>query len=141
MQKFKAAPPVADINVNAHGGRDARDAHHFPWSHPHAVEGRQRGPLQGEETRSPWPTRRRKTAVVVAITRDGKTFLGKDVTPPEDLPAKVKDLISGRQDKTTYVRPIRRAKYSRVVEVVDNPAVRRCRSARAHDRSSRGDEA
>ena len=59
-------------------------------------------------------------AIVCAITRDGKTFLGTTATPPEDLPAKVKDLLSNRLDKTVFVKADARARYERVVDVVDN---------------------
>src|SRR5664279_738289 len=59
-------------------------------------------------------------AIVCAVTREGKTFLGTTATPPEDLPGKVKDLLSGRLDKTVFVKADARARYERVVEVVDN---------------------
>jgi biopolymer transport protein ExbD/biopolymer transport protein TolR len=59
-------------------------------------------------------------AVVCAVTREGKTYLGTTQTPPEDLPGKVKDLLSGRLDKTVFVKADARARYERVVEVVDN---------------------
>jgi biopolymer transport protein ExbD/biopolymer transport protein TolR len=59
-------------------------------------------------------------AIVCAVTREGKTFLGTVQTPPEDLPGKVKDLLSGRLDKTVFVKADARSRYERVVEVVDN---------------------
>jgi biopolymer transport protein ExbD/biopolymer transport protein TolR len=59
-------------------------------------------------------------AIVCAVTREGKTFLGTTATPPEDLPGKVKDLLSGRLDKTVFVKADARSRYERVVEVVDN---------------------
>jgi len=59
-------------------------------------------------------------AIVCAITRDGKTYLGTTQTPAEDLPPKVKDLLTNRLDKTVFVRADSRAKYERVVDVVDN---------------------
>ena len=59
-------------------------------------------------------------AVVVAITRNGDTFLGTNKTKPEDLPPKVKDLLASRTDKTTYVKADARSSYKKVVEVVDN---------------------
>ena len=59
-------------------------------------------------------------AVVVAITRDGKVYLGKVQTRPAELGPKVKDLISNRIDKTVYVNSDSRAKYGLVVDVVDN---------------------
>jgi biopolymer transport protein ExbD/biopolymer transport protein TolR len=39
---------------------------------------------------------------------------------PEDLPAKVKDLLANRLDKTVFVKADSRARYERVVDVVDN---------------------
>lgn len=59
-------------------------------------------------------------AVVVAVTKDGKTFLNTTQVAPADLPPKVKDLISSRIDKTVFVKSDARARYERVVEVVDN---------------------
>ena len=39
---------------------------------------------------------------------------------PEDLPPKVKDLLTNRLDKTVFVKADARAKYEKVVDVVDN---------------------
>jgi biopolymer transport protein ExbD/biopolymer transport protein TolR len=36
------------------------------------------------------------------------------------MPAKVKDLLANRLDKTVFVKADARARYERVVEVVDN---------------------
>src|SRR3989304_3648584 len=41
----------------------------------------------------------RDDAIIVAITRDGKVFLGGDQTRPEELDEKVQDLIANRVDK------------------------------------------
>ncbi len=59
-------------------------------------------------------------AVLVAVTRDGKVFLGSDAMPPEDLPQKVKDLLANRLDKTVFVKADSRANYGKIVDVVDN---------------------
>jgi biopolymer transport protein ExbD/biopolymer transport protein TolR len=59
-------------------------------------------------------------AIVCAITRDGKTYLNTTQMAPEDLPAKVKDLLTNRLDKTVFVKADSRARYERVVDVVDN---------------------
>jgi biopolymer transport protein ExbD len=59
-------------------------------------------------------------AIVAAITRDGKTYLNTTQMAPEDLPAKVKDLLANRLDKTVFVKADSRARYERVVDVVDN---------------------
>ena len=62
----------------------------------------------------------KEDAILVAISRDGRTYLGTDQMTPESLPGKVKDLLTNRLDKTVYVRSDARARYERVVEVVDN---------------------
>ena len=59
-------------------------------------------------------------AIVCAVTRDGKTYLNTTKMEPEDLPAKVKDLLANRLDKTVFVKADSRARYERVVDVVDN---------------------
>ena len=59
-------------------------------------------------------------AVLVAVTRDGKVFLGSNQILPEDLPPKVKDLLLNKLDKTVFVKADQRARYEKVVDVVDN---------------------
>jgi biopolymer transport protein ExbD len=59
-------------------------------------------------------------AILVAITRDGRSYLNNNQMPPEDLAPKVKDLLTNRLDKTVYIRADARAKYEKVVDVVDN---------------------
>jgi biopolymer transport protein ExbD len=62
----------------------------------------------------------REDAVLVAISRDGRTYLGTDQMAPDALPQRVKDLLTNKLDKTVYVRADARSKYEKVVEVVDN---------------------
>lgn len=62
----------------------------------------------------------KEDAIVVAVTRDGKTFLGSEPIPVEVLPSKVKDLLMTRVDKTVYVKSDARARYEKVTEAVDN---------------------
>ena len=59
-------------------------------------------------------------AIVVSVTRNGATFLSTNQMNPEDLPGKVKDLLTNRLDKTVFIRSDQRAKYEKVVDVVDN---------------------
>jgi biopolymer transport protein ExbD len=59
-------------------------------------------------------------AVLVAVTRNGDTFLGTTRTPPDQLPAKVKDLLTNKLDKTVFLKCDSRSRYERVVEVIDN---------------------
>jgi biopolymer transport protein ExbD/biopolymer transport protein TolR len=64
------------------------------------------------------PDADREDAVVVAITRDGQTFLGSDLIA-EGLTTEVQERIAARADKTVYIKSDSRAKYERVVAVVD----------------------
>jgi biopolymer transport protein ExbD/biopolymer transport protein TolR len=59
-------------------------------------------------------------AVLVAVTRDGKVFLGTDPMQPEMLASKVRDMLTNRLDKTCYIKADMRARYERVVEVIEN---------------------
>ena len=59
-------------------------------------------------------------AVLVAVTRDGKVFLGSSEILPEDLAPRVKDLLLNKLDKTVFVKSDQRARYEKVVDVVDN---------------------
>jgi biopolymer transport protein ExbD len=59
-------------------------------------------------------------AIIVAVTRDGRTYLNTTQMPADQLPAKVKDMLTNRLDKMCYVRADSRAKYEKVVDVVNN---------------------
>ena len=58
-------------------------------------------------------------AIVVAVTRNGDLFLGTNKIAKEDLANQVKDRLSGRLDKTVFVKSDARAKYGDVVGAVD----------------------
>jgi len=58
-------------------------------------------------------------AIVVAVTRDGKIYLGNTQMNKEDLTGQIKDRVSTRLDKTVYVKSDYRAKYGDVVAVID----------------------
>jgi biopolymer transport protein ExbD len=58
-------------------------------------------------------------AIIVAVTRDDKIYLGNTQMAKEDLTGQIKDKISTRLDKTVYVKSDARAKYGVVVAVVD----------------------
>jgi biopolymer transport protein ExbD/biopolymer transport protein TolR len=62
----------------------------------------------------------KEDAIVVAVTRDGKTYLGSDPMPTEALPGKVKDLLLNRVDKMVYIKSDSRARYEIVTEAVDS---------------------
>jgi biopolymer transport protein ExbD/biopolymer transport protein TolR len=118
-KKYKAPPPVADINVTPMVDVMLVMLIIFMVITPMLSKG---VTVDLVKTRNPIPMQAadKSDAIVCAVTRDGKTFLGTTQTPPEELPAKVKDLLSNRVDKTVFVRADSRAKYERVVDVVDN---------------------
>jgi len=57
-------------------------------------------------------------ALIVALTRDGRIFLGNEIVTGQALTQKVKDQMN-RDHKTVYVRADARARYKFVVDVVD----------------------
>jgi biopolymer transport protein ExbD/biopolymer transport protein TolR len=61
----------------------------------------------------------KEDATVLAITRDGKIYLGADGISMDKITAKVKDRVSDKLDKTVYIKSDARAKYGDVVSVVD----------------------
>ncbi len=67
------------------------------------------------------PNADRDDAIIVAVTRDGRLFLspGNKEIGLDQITDNVKDLVTGRLDKTVYVRSDARAKYGDVVKAVD----------------------
>jgi len=64
----------------------------------------------------------KEDAVLIAVTRDGKVFLspGNAQTTADQLPQKVKDLLTNKLDKTVYIKSDARARYEKVEDVIDN---------------------
>jgi biopolymer transport protein ExbD len=65
------------------------------------------------------PDADKEDAVVIAVTRDGKMYLGSDPIRLDEITSKVKDRIANKLDKTVFVKSDARAKYGDVVQVVD----------------------
>jgi len=61
----------------------------------------------------------KEDATVLAITRDGKIYLGADTIAVDKITAKVKDRIADKLDKTVFIKSDARAEYGDVVAVVD----------------------
>ena len=66
------------------------------------------------------PDAEKEDATIIAITRDGKMYLGNTQIKLDEITTKVKDRISAKLDKTVYVRSDARAKYGDFLKVVDN---------------------
>jgi biopolymer transport protein ExbD/biopolymer transport protein TolR len=58
-------------------------------------------------------------AIIVGVSASGDYYLGSTKTDISQIADKVRDLISGKLDKTVYVKSDGRAKYGDVVKVVD----------------------
>jgi len=118
-EKKKAPPPVADINVTPMVDVMLVMLIIFMVITPMLSKGVS---VDLVKTHNPIPMQAadKSDAIVCAVTRDGKTYLNTTATPPEDLPGKVKDLLANRIDKTVFIKSDSRARYERVVLVVDN---------------------
>ena len=64
--------------------------------------------------------RTRKTPSLVAVSHDGKVYFGSDQINPDDLTGKVKDRLANKTDKRVFIKADARARYGKVVEVVDD---------------------
>lgn len=121
MQKKKAPPPVADINVTPMVDVMLVVLIIFMVITPMLSKSI---PVELALTRNPvtMPDADKEDAVIVAITRDGQVFLspGLNKMEPSELAPKVKDLLTGRPSKMVYIKADSRSKYERVEDVVDN---------------------
>jgi len=61
----------------------------------------------------------KEDAVVVAITRDGRTFLGGDAVTVDDLGGKISAKLENKTNKQVFMRADVRANYGKVMDAVD----------------------
>jgi biopolymer transport protein ExbD/biopolymer transport protein TolR len=61
----------------------------------------------------------KEDAVTVAVTRDGRAYLGADQVSLDQLSAKIVDKLTNKTDKEVYLRADIRANYGKVMDVVD----------------------
>ena len=59
-------------------------------------------------------------SVVVAITRDGRVFLGANQMSSADLGPRITDMLTNKTNKEVYLRADTRANYGVVMEAIDN---------------------
>jgi biopolymer transport protein ExbD/biopolymer transport protein TolR len=62
----------------------------------------------------------RDDSIIIAITRDGKFYLGPDKVDVDSIATKVNDILASKLEKRVFVKSDLRAKYGDVVQVVDN---------------------
>jgi biopolymer transport protein ExbD/biopolymer transport protein TolR len=119
MHKMKAAAPVSDINVTPMVDVMLVLLIIFMVITPMLSKGVS---VDMAKTKNPISMQAadKEDAVLVAVTRDGKVFLGSTFTPVDQLPGKVKDMLTSKLDKTCYLKSDARARYERVVDVIDN---------------------
>jgi biopolymer transport protein ExbD/biopolymer transport protein TolR len=119
VKKRKAPPPVADINVTPMVDVMLVMLIIFMVITPMLSKGVS---VELVKTKNPIPMQAadKSDAVVVAVTRNGETFLGTNKLAATELAPKVKDLLLNRLDKTVFVKADSRARYEKVVDVVDN---------------------
>jgi biopolymer transport protein ExbD/biopolymer transport protein TolR len=116
--KAKTTPPVSDINVTPMADVMLVLLIIFMVVTPMLQKGVSVDMAKAENPRQ-MQDADKEDAVVLAITRDGKAYLGSDRIPLDEITAKVKDRISSKLDKTVYIKSDSRAKYGDVVAVVD----------------------
>jgi biopolymer transport protein TolR len=68
----------------------------------------------------PMPDADHEDSVKVAITRDGKVYLGANQIASADLGPKAQDLLQNKPDKTVYIRADARARYGAVMDAIDD---------------------
>ena len=59
-------------------------------------------------------------AIIVAVTRDGRVYLGANQVAVEDLGPKVRDLQENKTAKEIFMRADARAHYGTVMDAIDN---------------------
>ena len=66
------------------------------------------------------PDADKEDAIVVAVTRDGKVYLGQDPVNPAELGAKIRDKLTDKPGKQIFVRADARAKFLDVENAIDD---------------------
>ncbi len=61
----------------------------------------------------------KEDAVIVAVTRDGKIFLGGDQVIVDDMGGKISAKLENKTNKEVYLRADNRATYGKVMDAVD----------------------
>ena len=119
FKKTKDLPPVSDINVTPMVDVMLVLLIIFMVITPMLQHGVQ---VDLVKTNHPIPMQDadKSDAILVSVTRDGKVYLSTTQMTAEDLPGKVKDLLTNRINKMVFIKSDQRARYEKVVDVVDN---------------------
>ena len=122
MEKKKAPDPVADINVTPMVDIMLVLLIIFMVITPMLTKG---VTVDLVKTKNPITMQAadKEDAILISVTRNGGVFLSPGnlkLSGADQLPERVRDLLTNKVDKTVYVRADARAKYSVVEDVVDN---------------------
>ncbi|MBZ5575305.1 MAG: ExbD/TolR family protein [Acidobacteriia bacterium] len=119
FKKTKDLPPVSDINVTPMVDVMLVLLIIFMVITPMLQHGVQ---VDLVKTNHPIPMQDadKSDAILVSVTKDGKVYLSTTQMSAEDLPGKVKDLLTNRINKMVFIKSDQRARYEKVVDVVDN---------------------
>jgi len=66
------------------------------------------------------PDADKEDAIVVAVTRDGKVYLGQNIIDPGHLGSLVRDKLADKTDKTIFIRADARAQFKAVEDAIDD---------------------
>jgi biopolymer transport protein ExbD len=69
---------------------------------------------------TPMPDAEHEDSVVVAVTRDGKVYLGANQVASADLGPKITDMLQNKTNKEVYLRADARSNYGIVMDAIDN---------------------
>jgi len=118
MGKYHAAPPVADINVTPMVDVMLVMLIIFMVITPMLSKGVS---VDLVKTKNPiaMANADKEDAVLIAVTRDGRVYMNTTQMTTDAIASKTKDMLTNRLDKTVYVKSDSRARFERVVEVVD----------------------
>lgn len=119
MGKYHAPPPVADINVTPMVDVMLVMLIIFMVITPMLSKGVS---VDLVKTKNPiaMANADKEDAVLIAVTRDGRVYMNTTQMTTDAIVPKVKDMLTNRLDKTVYIKSDSRARFERVVEVVDN---------------------
>jgi biopolymer transport protein ExbD len=121
MKKMKAMPPVADINVTPMVDVMLVMLIIFMVITPLLSKGTPVDLVRSKNAIA-MQAADKEDAILVAITKNGQVFLspGNLKLTSDQLPEKVKDLLTNRIDRMCYIKSDARARFQVVEDVVDN---------------------
>jgi len=121
MEKKKAPPPVADINVTPMVDVMLVLLIIFMVITPMLTKGTSVDLVRTHNDIA-MTAADKEDAVLIAVTRNGGIFLspGNLKVTSDQITEKVRDLLTNKTDKMVYIKADLRAKYGSVEDVVDN---------------------